>query len=151
MATISGTNIVVSINGTTIGHSLALVLDLGQDLPDASSRNSLGWKEHIHGVRNASLSIGGLTDYSDSMNFNQLASFIISRESISFRFTSSGAVFYGEASVEDIEELATFEEVVSYNLDLKVNNIVISSDYDSLLLQTGDYLLLQTGFKLLLQ
>jgi len=151
MATINGTDIVVTINGTTIGHSVALVLDLGQDLPDASSRDSLGWAEHIQGLRSASLSIGGLTDYSDSMNFNEFAGFMITRQSIDFRFTSSGATFYGEASVEDIEELANFEDVASYNLELKVNSLVVSSDLDALLLQTGDYLLLQTGFKLLLQ
>ena len=56
----------------------------------------------------------------------------------------------GSATVENVEEVASFEEVVSYNLDLKVNGLFANSDGSALLLETGDYLLLETGFKLLL-
>lgn len=124
MATINGTDIVVTINNVTIGHSVALVLDLGQDLPDASSRDSLGWKQHIQGLRNASLSIGGLTDYNDSMNYNEFAGFVVTRQTVTFTFESSGNRFSGSANVESIEQIANFEDTASYNLELKVNSVV---------------------------
>ena len=124
MATINGTDILVTLNDVTIGHSVALVLNLEQDLPDASSRDSLGWKETIHGLRNASLSIGGLTDYNDSMNYNEFAGFVITRQTVTFEFIGGASRFAGSASVESIEQLANFEDVASYNLELKVNSVV---------------------------
>ncbi len=152
MATINGTDITVVLNDITIGHSIALVFDLGQDLPDASSRDSDGWKEHIQGMRNASLSIGGLTDYNDSMNYNEFAAFVITREIVTFSFTTIGGIFYGgEATVESVEQLANFEDVASYNLELKVTGAAKLSDGSRLLLETGDFFLLETGFNLLLE
>lgn len=152
MAVINGTDITVVLNDVTIGHSIALVFDLGQDLPDASSRDSEGWKQHIYGIRNAHLSIGGLTDYSDSLNFNEFAGYVITREIVSFSFTTTGGIYYGgEATVESVEQLANFEDVASYNLELKVTGATVSSDGSRLLLETGDFFLLETGFNLLLE
>ena len=150
MATFNGTDVYITINDVQIGRSISIALDMGQDLPDASSRDSLGWSEHIRGIRNASLSINGLTDYGNAMNYNEFAAFVITKESISFSFTNGLSIFSGVASVENIEEIANFEEVVSYNLDLKVNGFYAASDGSALLLETGDYLLLETGFKILL-
>jgi len=122
MATINASNIGVTINETEIGRSDALAFDLGTDLPDASSRGGLGWAEHIQGIKNASLSIAGLTDYSQNINYNEFAAFVLTGEEVSFEFVFGDIRFLGVGRLESIEQLATFEDVANYNLELVVNN-----------------------------
>ncbi len=66
-------------------------------LPQSTRKESLGWKEVIPGVKSGTLSCECLTDYSDSLGFDQLADMVITKQKATFYFkwrnTAGGSTF----------------------------------------------------------
>ena len=49
MAKFNATDLILKVNGTPIAHSTSATLNINQDLPDATSKDSAGWSENIRG------------------------------------------------------------------------------------------------------
>ena len=72
MSAINATSFLLLKDDTVLGHSTSTVINLEQDLADATTKDSQGWQEFLSGIRSGRVRAEGLTDYSDSLNFAQL-------------------------------------------------------------------------------
>ena len=68
MATQTGTNLIVTVDGDPIGHTTSFTIDFQHTTADASSRDSAGWTDSISSRRSATISFEGLVDYADDTN-----------------------------------------------------------------------------------
>ena len=55
-----------------IGHSKNVTVNLRVDLPDATTKDSYGWKEVIACARGGEVNVKYLTAYNDTLNFQSL-------------------------------------------------------------------------------
>ena len=94
-----------------------------------------------------------MSTYDGSVNFATFAELMILRTSVSFSFQSSSFEIIGTAKVQDVVEVSQAENVVSYDLTLKIDGAVtqINLAAQFLLLEDGFYLLLENGDKLILE
>ena len=125
---INGTNFIILEGDTPIGHSTNCSMTLSQDLPEKTTKNSNGWIEVIQGIRSAELIVDGLTDYSDTLNFEGLADRIITRTRSVYVFNIGDYFFYGDGFIASAEEVADSEAVVRYNITIKITGAFISDN-----------------------
>ena len=62
MALINGTSFGLFHNGNILGHSTQTKFTLNVDLPEATTKDSAGFKEVIGGIRSGTISVAGLVD-----------------------------------------------------------------------------------------
>lgn len=89
MAKIDATDLIVKMNGIPIAHSTTATLNINQDLPDATTKDSDKWAEHIRGQRDWSIDVEGMVDYSSSFGVDELADMIISAQDATVEFATS--------------------------------------------------------------
>jgi predicted secreted protein len=116
----------MAVNGTTViysqsGAPLALLtnstLNVDQDLPDASTKDSGGYADHINGQRSWSIDVDGLASFvATTGNVDKLATLITTRASVTVSFapTTAGQVrFHGTANLANLSISAPMEDVVT--------------------------------------
>lgn len=106
MAKYNGTDLVILKGGVQIAHTQDCSLSLEQDLPDASTKDSAGYAEHINGQRSWSISVSGLIDYSASEGIDELADMILNRSSATIRIStevSGDTYFEGTCNLASLE------------------------------------------------
>ena len=131
MAVINASSFLLLKDTTVIGHSKNTNFSINLDLPDATNKDSLGWQEVITGVRSGSISCECLTDYSDALNFEQIAEMIITKQKAVFYFkqpTNTRLVLRGEGYISSVDETAEFETATSFNLEINLTGIFTISD-----------------------
>ena len=131
MAVINASSFLLLKDTTVIGHSKNTNFRINLDLPDATNKDSLGWQEVITGVRSGSISCECLTDYSDALNFEQIAEMIITKQKAVFYFkqpTNTRLVLRGEGYISSVDETAEFETATSFNLEINLTGIFTISD-----------------------
>jgi TP901-1 family phage major tail protein len=118
----NGTELIVKVDDKVIGHTTSATFTVNADLPDATTKDSSGWAENIHGLRSWSISGDGLVDYSDDGTTTQgavsLRDLIQGRTSVTLYWgtqTVGDVIYTGSAKVESIEESAEMESPVSYS------------------------------------
>jgi hypothetical protein len=153
MPFLNGSSFQMLIDDVAIGKSTSSAIMLNQELPDATTKDDLGWAKHIQGLRNGEIAVNSLSTYDGSVNFATFAELMILRTSVSFSFQSSSFEIIGTAKVQDVVEVSQAENVVSYDLTLKIDGAVtqINLAAQFLLLEDGFYLLLENGDKLILE
>jgi len=130
----NGTSLVVLIGTEVIGYATSCSLSLAVDTPDSSTKQSLGWAEHIGGQKSWSLTTDGLATvvpgtvatYVTTAELNALA---IARTAVTVKFTTvdnstvggitpvSGDVIYsGSAFIESVDLTADMENPVTYSV-----------------------------------
>lgn len=122
MAKINGSVIIPQIGGDAVLHTTNATLTIDVDLPDATTKDSAGWADHIHGLRNFSLTIEGYAAYNATTgNVADLLDLIIDRTSATFQFAPSGAgntMVSGSVSLANLELGANMEETASLSSTL---------------------------------
>lgn len=111
-----------------IGHSSSTTINLNVDLPESTTKDSSGFREVIAGVKSGEIAVDGLVDYSDSVNFNELASHMMLKDKLEFYFEDSVSgllVYNGEGYIESVEQIAEMENAVSYSLGIKLTGLVV--------------------------
>lgn len=107
MALINGSQILVQIDSDTVLHTTNATLTINQDLPDATTKGSGGWADHIHGLRDYSVTIEGYAAYNTSTgNVVDLADLVLDRDTATFEFAPTGAgnvKFTGTVSLASLE------------------------------------------------
>ena len=131
MAVINSTSFLLLKEQTVLGHSSSTVVNLAQDLPEATTKDSEGWKEFIAGLRSGSIKAEGLCSYDDTLGFDDLEAMLITRESARFVFKQPGQeqlIISGTGFIESISETAESETVSSYQIDIKLTGAYVVTD-----------------------
>lgn len=130
----NGTDLLLKISAdggtpTIIGHATTASLSLSQDLPEATTKDSQGFAEHISGLRSGEISFEGLVSYTDSQNVKELTEFIINRTKIDWTLatsTSGDQILSGEAFLASCEISSEMESPVTYSGSLTVTGAITS-------------------------
>lgn len=118
MAKLNGTNMLVVVDGVTLAGTKSFTLTLDVDLPDATSKDSAGWAENIHGLRSWSVDFDGLYDPSLTYNAEEVFDEIDERDEVFLEMavidgTGGGLVFSGNAKIKSLTLTADQEATVT--------------------------------------
>ena len=131
MALINGTSFGLFHNGNILGHSTQTKFTLNVDLPEATTKDSAGFKQVIAGIRSGTISVTGLVDYSDTVNFEQLADYVLTKTLNEWVFTQEafdGLTLTGTGYVTNVEETADMEGAVAYDVEIQLSDIFSVQD-----------------------
>ena len=126
----NGTKLVLQVQGNEIGHTTSCSLSLSNDLPEATTKDSNGYAEHIAGVISGEISFDGLVAYDDTTNAIQLNDFINSRTQITcvFGTTVTGdAIYTAEGFLNNVETTAEMESPVSFSGSITLTGSITKS------------------------
>jgi predicted secreted protein len=119
MAKINATDLLVYIgasNNMPIAHSTSATLNIEQDLPDATTKDSAGWADHINGLKSWSIDFDGLVDYAASYGAEELSDNLTNRNNVVVRWsTTAGSYWQGTASLSSLTMNADMESPLSYS------------------------------------
>ena len=131
MATINGTNLIISLNGTAFGHAKECDMDITQAGRDVTTKSSAGWKEAASdGMRSWKITGKGLIDFTDTSGFSALFDFMVARTSVSITFGShiTGNKYYsGTAVIKSLKGGGPLEESAPYDFELEGSGVLIES------------------------
>jgi len=132
MSVINSTSFLLLKDTTVLGHSKNTNISVNVDLPDSTNKDSLGWAEHITGVRSGTINCECLTDYSDSLGFDEIVDMIITRQKAVFYFkqtTNTRLILRGEGYISTVDETAEFENATSFNIEINLTGIFSITDF----------------------
>lgn len=121
MAKINGTLYLTTIDGVALAYSQSAELSINQELFDTTTKSSSGWAEHGNGLRDWTISVEGLVDFSASANVVTLNGMIANRSQATVVFTDSATgdrKWTGTASLASLTISAPMEEAVSWSGEL---------------------------------
>ena len=145
MAQLNGSNVVVWLDKTNtptesekVLFTTNCTLSITHDLPDATTKDSAGWAEHISGLRSWEITVDGLSDFegSEGDNIYDLWDLIDNRRTtarVIFAVDdndsgSASAYFYGEVSLANLELTNEMEATASFSGTLTGNGALTTSD-----------------------
>jgi len=137
MATMTGTSLLVTLDGDPIGHTTSFTIDFQHNTADASSRDSAGWTELITSTRSATISFEGLVDYADDTaadkkGFHDLVSEgIINRGTFSLVYGTAelgDKIFTVDALLTSVSATAPNEDTVTFSGSFASTGAVVASD-----------------------
>ena len=111
-----------------LGHSTNASISLDLDLPEASSKDDLGFRKVIAGVKSGTISVEGLIDYNDTVSFADFNTLLITREKTEFYLqpTTSELVFNGEGFITSAEQVGTMETATSFSLEIELTGLIVA-------------------------
>lgn len=126
MAKVNGTTMLIQSGSDTLLWTKSCTLNIEQDLPDATTKDSSGWAEHINGLRSWTIDFDGAWDVSGSgMTPNELIAIIVGRTAdATVKFGTSAAFatgFTGSATVKNISVSAPMEDTATFSGQLVGN------------------------------
>ena len=129
MAKVNGTDMTIYSGSDVILHSKSCTLNIEQDLPDATTKGSSGWEEHINGLRRWTIDFDGAWDVSGAgMTPNELIAIIVARtEDATVKFGTSASAatgWTGTATVKNISISAAMEDVATFSGQLVGNGAI---------------------------
>jgi len=126
----NGTNLLLQVEGDTIGHTTSCSLTISHDLPDATTKDSNGFSEVISGLRSGEISFEGLVDYSDAASAIELIDYILNRTVVTCVFGTSvtgDAIYTAEGYISSVEQSAEMESTVSYSGLITLTGAIVKS------------------------
>jgi predicted secreted protein len=119
MSKINASDLLVYIgadNTLPIAHSTSATLNIEQDLPDATTKDSGGWADHINGLKSWSLDFDGLVDYAASYGAEELSDNLTNGNNLIVRWsTTIGSYWQGTASLSSLTMSADMESPLTYS------------------------------------
>lgn len=135
MGFINGTNVVVQLEGKPIGHSTSCSMTFNTDLPEATNKDSAGWREVIAGVRDAEVSFDGMVDPTDDgvtkQGVKYLTAAYTGRTQLTVIFgtgTTGEEIYTFEAFLSNLELTADAEQPATYSGTLTSTGAIVPSD-----------------------
>ena len=107
MAKVDGTVTLVKANGSPIAHQQDATMNLNMDLADATDKDDAGWADHIQGLRDWSVDVNGLIDFTSSFGNDELRTMIVNKQTAALEF-GSGVV--GTAKLTGTVSLSSITE-----------------------------------------
>lgn len=126
----NGTNLILKIEDTTLGHTTSCSLSLSNDLPEATTKDSSGFQELISGVMSGEISFDGLVAYDDSANAIELADYLLARTQLTCVFgtaVTGDEVYTAEGFLSSVEMSAEMESPVSYSGSISLTGSITKS------------------------
>lgn len=126
----NGTNLLLKIEGTTVGHTTSCSLSLSMDTPEATTKDSAGFSEYIGGVKGGEISFEGLIAYDDSSNAIEMADFLLARTQLTCVFGTAetgDAIYTAEAFLTSVEMSGEMEAAVTYSGSLTITGAITKS------------------------
>jgi hypothetical protein len=126
----NGTNLILKIEDTALGHTTSCSLSLSNDLPTATTKDSSGFQEVIAGVMSGELSFDGLVAYDDTANGIELADYLLGRTQLTCVFgteVTGDAVYTAEGFLSSVEMSAEMESPVSYSGSITLTGAITKS------------------------
>ena len=147
MAQINGSNVVIWLDYLTpsttpdaadkVLFTTNCTLSITHDLPDATTKDSDGWAEHISGLRSWEVTVDGLTDFGGMAgdNLYNLWQLISARKTDARMIfavdedddRSASAYFYGEVSLANLELTNEMEATASFSGTLTGNGALTTT------------------------
>lgn len=116
MPQINGTVMLLDLAGNPLAMQTDATLNIEQDLPDSTHKQSEGWADHINGLRSWSIDVDGRASIGSSGNFSTLFDLIANRSNVAMEFaaSTSGTIkVTGEVSLANISLGAPLEDTAS--------------------------------------
>lgn len=126
----NGTDLIIKVNGTAIGHTTSCSMSLSLDMADATTKDSAGWSEGIPALKSGEISFDGLVDYQDSKNAIALTDLLIARTEVTAVFgtaVSGDSVYTASGYITSLEQTADMESSVSYSGTITLTGAVVKS------------------------
>jgi predicted secreted protein len=126
MAKVNGTVMTIYSGSDLVLWTKTCSLNIEQDLPDSTTKDSGGWEEHINGVRRWSIDFDGAWDVSGSgMTPNEMIAAIIARSAdtaIKFGTTANAATGWtGNGTIKNVQISSQKEDVATFSGSIKGN------------------------------
>jgi hypothetical protein len=124
MATMTGTNLIITVDAKDVGHSTSFTADFQHSTVDASSRDSAGWTDPLSSRRSCTMSFEGLVDYADDSDVGKLgfhnfvAQGIIGRQVFVLVFGTAEAgdtIYTMSAYLTSVSTSSPDEDTVTYS------------------------------------
>jgi len=126
----NGTNLILTVEGATIGHTTSCSMSLSMDTPEATTKDSNGFSEYIGGVKGGEISFEGLVAYDDSANAIEMADYLLARTQLTCVFGTSetgDVVYTAEGFLSSVEMSAEMESAVSYSGSITLTGAITKS------------------------
>jgi hypothetical protein len=126
----NGTNLLVKVEGTVIGHTTSCTLSISHDIADATTKDSAGWSEGISGLRSGEISFDGLVDYSDSNSVIDLIGLISARTQVTCVFGTAATgdtIYTAEGYIASIEQTGEMEAAVTFSGSITLTGAIVAS------------------------
>ena len=126
----NGTDLLLKVEGTTIGHTTSCSLSLSMDTPEATTKESAGFSEYIGGVKGGEISFEGLVAYDDGANAIEMADYLLARTQLTCVFGTAeagDAIYTAEAFLSSVEMSAEMEAAVTYSGSLTITGAIVKS------------------------
>jgi predicted secreted protein len=122
MGKINGTELLIYVDNVAVGGTRTCTFSTNQDLPDATTKDSGGWAEHIKGLRDWSISFDGLYDPTLNYGYKELYELISDRTQVvtmKLQFNAglgnAAVVVAGSVSLDSLELTADMEDVIAWS------------------------------------
>ena len=126
----NGTNLILKVEGATLGHTTSCSLNLSNDLPEATSKDSSGFQEVIAGAMSGEISFDGFVKYDDSSNAIEMADFLLSRTQLTCVFGTAATgdeIYTAEGFLSSVEMSAEAESPVTYSGSITLTGSITKS------------------------
>lgn len=109
---------------TRIGAAQNDSMTINVDLPDATTKDSEGWENFIHGLRGAEGTITGLHDPTEQLTEVEIFDIILNREEVVMQYgdlTTQGAHYFEfDAGISGFTKNSDMETPQGYDFSYKV-------------------------------
>ena len=126
----NGTNLILTIEGNTVGHTTSCSMSLSMDTPEATTKDSNGFSEYIGGVKGGEISFEGLVAYDDTANAIEFADYLLARTQLTCVFGTAetgDAVYTAEGFLSSVEMSAEMEAAVTYSGSITITGAITKS------------------------
>ena len=126
----NGTNLILTVEGATVGHTTSCSMSLSMDTPEATTKDSNGFSEYIGGVKGGEVSFEGLVAYDDSANAVEFADYLLARTKLTCVFGTAetgDAVYTAEGFLSSVEMSAEMEAAVTYSGSITLTGAITKS------------------------
>jgi predicted secreted protein len=126
----NGTNLLVKVEGTVIGHTTSCTLSISHDIADATTKDSAGWSEGISGLRSGEISFDGLVDYADANSAIDLIELISTRAKVTCVFGTAATgdtIYTAQGFIASIEQTGEMEAAVTFSGSITLTGAIVAS------------------------
>jgi predicted secreted protein len=126
----NGTNLLVKVGGTVIGHTTSCTLSISHDIADATTKDSAGWSEGISGLRSGEISFDGLVDYADANSAIDLIDLISTRAKVTCVFGTAATgdtIYTAQGFIASIEQTGEMEAAVTFSGSITLTGAIVAS------------------------
>ena len=126
----NGTNLLLKVGETVVGHTTSCTLSVSNDMADATTKDSQGWSESLAALKSGEISFDGLVDYSDANNAEQLLDLLMARTKVTCVFgtaTTGDSVYTAQGFVSSLEQSAEMEAAVTFSGTITLTGAITKS------------------------